>query len=128
MRRATSAGLRFLPVIFFVALAGGCRAPSEKPEGAASLSDDQYVAAVAALSVAVHEGLSGEAARARAAELGGGEPTRAEIEETESALARDPEHWAALSARIDQRVREMEAGGASEEAERPSQEGTPQEP
>jgi hypothetical protein len=92
-------------------LAAGCERPSEpagdreRPPG--GMTEDEFVDQVAALSVAVEAGLTGEEARDRAAELGGGRHTRDEIDAFASVLRADPERWAAVAERIDRRIEEL---------------------
>ena len=99
-----------------VAALSGC-APEPAPEPQASsptLSVEEYVAHMAALAVAVEEGLSGEPAAARALELGGGGHTREEVERFTDAMSRRPEVWAGVEAEVVERIREIKRtdGGA----------------
>jgi hypothetical protein len=98
-----------------VALASGCERPPE-PTGdrdgpAAGITEEEFVEHVAALTVAVEDGLAGEQARDRAAELGGGSYTREEIDAFAEVLRADPERWAAVAERIDRRIAELRSEG-----------------
>lgn len=72
-----------------------------------SMTEEQFVTHVAALTVATEEGLTGHDALARALELGGGDFTRKDVERYADLLRADPEHWAAVAKRIDKRVDEL---------------------
>jgi hypothetical protein len=92
-------------------LAAGCeRAPGPADDRGAppgGMTEDEFVGQVAALTVAVEEGLTGEAARDRAADLGGGRHTRDEIDAYANLLRADPERWADVRERIDRRIEEL---------------------
>ena len=90
-------------------LGGGEPRPSPDPPGA-PMSEDDFVEHMAALTIAVQEGLSGDDAEARVAELGATAYTREEIEAFARVLEEDPERWAAVALKIDRRVRELEGG------------------
>jgi hypothetical protein len=109
-------------------LASGCdRAPEPADDRGAppgGMTEDEFVDQVAALTVAVEEGLTGEAARDRAADLGGGRHTRDEIDAYANVLRADPERWAAVSERIDGRIEELRGRGAVPSAT-PQPEGAP---
>jgi hypothetical protein len=89
---------------------GGCTSPDSSSEEASELTDDEYVAHVASLIVALGEGLRGNAARERAAELGGGTYTRRQVETVAERLKLDPERWSALERRVDERIQELDRG------------------
>ena len=74
------------------------------------MTDEEYVAYVASLTVAVGEGLRGDAALEKAAELGGGTYTRAQVESFADELRLNPERWAALERLVDERMRELARG------------------
>lgn len=99
------------------AVATGCDRPPEPSEdqeiSTAAMTEDEFVAHMAALTVAVEDGLSGEEARDRAAELGGALYTRDEIEEFADILRADAERWAAVSDRIDRKIAEIRSTGAA---------------
>lgn len=96
---------------FAVLSAGGCGGGesdvSPDPPGA-PMSEGGFVEHMAALTVAVQEGLSGDAARIRVAELGAPTYTREEIEAFARTLEGDPERWAGVALRIDRRIGELE--------------------
>jgi hypothetical protein len=108
-------------------LSAGCGSDGRSEEaalpGTPAMSEEDYVAYVAALTIAVEEGLSGEAASARIVELGGHAYTRREVEETAAALRERPETWLALEGEVDERIAELRqeivqpgAAGAGQEA------------
>jgi hypothetical protein len=83
------------------------------------MSEDEYVAHVAALTVAVEEGLTGEEAAARALELGSGGHSREEVEAFAATMRERPERWVELEKRVDLRIDELmetEAPGRDEAA------------
>jgi hypothetical protein len=82
--------------------------PAQDPEiSTGAMTEDEFVDHLAALTVAVEDGLSGYEATDRAAELGGGRYTREEIEAFADALSADPVRWAAVADRVDRRVAEI---------------------
>ncbi len=90
-------------------LLSGCGAESEPGDGEAAppergVTESGFVEHVAALSLALEEGLTGEDARDRVAELGAPTYTRGEIENFTAYLRRDPVRWAEAARRIDERV------------------------
>lgn len=131
-------GARALLVGLLCALAAGptpgCGAgdadssTSERGGGAAGsdareITADGFVSYVAALTVAVEDGLTGEAARRRAEELGAPRYERAQVEAFAARLREDPEEWVRIADRIDGRtkaIRAAEEADASEAASRPS--------
>jgi hypothetical protein len=95
---------------------------------AADVTEEGLVSYVAGLTVAVEDGLVGEAARLRAAELGAPRYERAQVEAFAARLREDPERWVRIAARIDERVKALRAAEetpASEAASRPSPEAAP---
>jgi hypothetical protein len=101
-----------------LASAPGCERPPEPVEdreiATAAMTEAEFVDHMAALTVAVGDGLTGEEARDRAAELGGAHYTREEIETFADLLRADPVKWAAIAERVDQRIAEIrsaESGG-----------------
>jgi hypothetical protein len=72
------------------------------------MTEAEYIDEIAALTVAVDEGLSGVEARERAAELGGGKYTREEIEGFGETLKKRPERWIEVEKEIDARVAVLE--------------------
>lgn len=96
---------------------GGARA------GAPEVTAEGLVSYVAALTVAVEDGLVGEAALLRAEKLGAPRYERAQVEAFAARLREDPEQWIRIAARIGERVDALRAGQeapASEAASRPS--------
>jgi hypothetical protein len=140
--RRGSAGRALLPVVLSVVLAGaltGCgqregdggsaaqSAGSVDPGGRGITAED-FVSYVAALSVAVEEGLVGEPARLRAQELGAPPLERARVEAFAAGLREDPERWVRTATLIETRVSELRAAQEtqpSEAASRPSQGAAP---
>ena len=85
-----------------------CATSEPAPEGTQpALTVEEYVAHMAALSVAVEEGLSGREAADRAIELGGGGHTREEVEAFTDAMRRLPEEWAAVEIEVSERMKEI---------------------
>jgi hypothetical protein len=100
--------------------------PSRGASGAGAetqgVTADGLVLYAAGLTVAVEDGLVGEAARQRAEALGAPRCERAQVEAFAARLRENPEEWVRIAARIDERVkaiREKEAP-PSEAASRPS--------
>lgn len=122
-----------------LALASGCGrsdgAP-DAPSGRGSvgapggITDEGFVSHVAALTIAVEEGLSGEAVGRRIGELGAPEYPRADVEAFAARLREDPARWVRLARLIEDRVNALRAGArapadgaapaSSEAASRPS--------
>jgi len=75
--------------------------------GTTSMTESDYVAHIAALTVAVEEGLTGEDAAARAVELGGGGHSREEVEKLAARLRSRPRRWVELEGEIDVRIGEL---------------------
>jgi hypothetical protein len=114
--------------VFVTALAliacPGCGSDDTTPEipgaGAApggSMTEAQYIAHLAALTVAVGEGLTGEAAEERAMDLGSAGHTREEVERFAERLKARPERWLEIEREIEERVNVMtrpEPPGAEE--------------
>jgi hypothetical protein len=91
--------------------------------GASGVTAEGLALYVAALTVAVQDGLVGEAARARAQELGAPRYERAEVEAFAARLREDPEQWIRIARRIDEHVKALrvdEESPASGAASRPS--------
>jgi U3 small nucleolar RNA-associated protein 14 len=115
MRRRIPAAVQAAACAGLIAVAaiGGCdRASGLKEDQAARpapMTEDEFVEQLAALTLAVEEGLTGEEARARAAELGETPFTREEMEAFADILADDPERWADVATRVDRRIEELRA-------------------
>lgn len=115
MRRRIPAAVHAAACAGLIAVAaiGGCdRASGLKEEqgpGPAPMTEDEFVEQLAALTLAVEEGLTGEEARSRAAQLGRTPFTREEMEAFAGILADDPERWADVAARVDRRIEELQA-------------------
>lgn len=95
--------------------AAGCGqedAADEAARGAPSMTEEQYVAHIAALTIAVEEGLTGAAADARAVELGSSGHSREEVEEFAELLRERPERWLEMEREVDRRMADLrrEAG------------------
>jgi hypothetical protein len=73
----------------------------------AAMEEGDYVAHVAALTVALEEGLTGAEAEARAIELGGGGHSRAEVEELAALLRERPERWLEVEKEVDGRIADL---------------------
>jgi len=139
--RNGSAGRALLPVVLSALIAGawaGCgdgnddgsaaqSARSVDPGGQGGTAED-FVSYVAALTVAVEEGLVGEAARLRVEELGAPSLERARVEAFAARLLEDPERWVRTATLIEARAAELRAAQEtppSEAASRPSQGAAP---
>lgn len=96
--------------------APGCDRASDLSEDhevpAGTMTEDEFVDHVAALTVAVEQGLVGDEARDRAAELAGSRYARDEIEAFADILRADPVRWAAVADRIDRRVADLRSAGS----------------
>ena len=99
-----------------VVAAAGCDRASDLSDDqeipAAPMSEDGFVEHMAALTLAVEDGLTGEEARGRAAELGAVLYARDEIEAFADILRADPERWAGVAVRIDRRIADLRGAGA----------------
>jgi hypothetical protein len=129
---------RALPLVLLFALAAGlgtgcgardndaARSDGGAPavdSGARRVTEEGLVSYVAALTVAVEDGLVGEPARLRAEEMGAPRYERSQVEAFAARLREDPEQWIRIAARIDERVKALRAAEeapASGAAARPS--------
>ncbi len=75
--------------------------------GAPSMTEQDYIAHIAALTIAVEEGLSGEDAASRAIELGSRGHSREEVEEFARALRSRPKTWVEIEHEVDRRIGEL---------------------
>jgi hypothetical protein len=93
-------------VLAALAVAGCGRgdAPEEAAPATASMTEEEYVVHMAALTIAVEEGLTGDAAAARAVELGSGGHSREEVEELAALLREHPERWLELEKEVDRKI------------------------
>jgi hypothetical protein len=105
----------FVAACLALLLWAGCGRENERDGQRAhgAMTEAEYIAEVAALTVAVEEGLSGEAARERASELGGGDYKPEEIDAFAERLREHPQRWIEVDKEIDRRVAVMtkSAGG-----------------
>jgi hypothetical protein len=91
---------------------GGCQT-SEEPGGTGvpapdtRVTEEGFVDHVAALNLAIEEGLTGDDAAGRVAALGAENYARDELEAYAVILRRDPERWARISRTINERVEEF---------------------
>ena len=111
LRRRQGLALHIAAAALAVAAAlihGGCGSGESSGGDASELTDDEYVAHVASLTVATGEGLRGDAARERAAELGGGTYTLEQLEAFAERLRLDPERWVALERLVDEEILELD--------------------
>ena len=69
--------------------------------------DAIYIEYMAALTLSIEEGLSGEAAEARIVELGVEPLSRDEIDGHVERLSRDPVMWSRLEEQVEERVEEL---------------------
>ncbi len=112
-----------------ILIAGGCdpdggTAESGAPattgsSGAPSMTEQDYITHIAALTIAVEEELSGEDAASRAIELGSRGHSRKEVEGFARALRSRPKTWLEIEREVDRRVGELRsaAGGSAGGAE-----------
>ena len=86
---------------------------------ASSMTEEDYVTHIAALTIAVEEGLSGEDAASRAIELGSRGHSREEVEEFARTLRSRPKTWVEIEREVDRRIGELRsaAGGSAGGAE-----------
>lgn len=105
-------------VICAVALVAqmGCALESEEPSpprpaGDLPMTENEYVELMAALNVALEEGLVGDDAVARARNLGAKVFTREEIEQFVDHLKERPAEWTRIERRVHERTRELRASG-----------------
>jgi hypothetical protein len=108
-----------------ILITGGCEpdggtAESGAPattgsSGVPSMTEQDYIAHIAALTIAVEEGLSGEDAASRAIELGSRGHSREEVEEFARALRSRPKTWLEIEHEVDRRIGELRsaAGGST---------------
>jgi len=118
MRRRARAVLqsagRPLAVVAIAAAVGfwGCQT-TEEPGGAwvpapgTRVTEEGFIDHVAALNLALEEGLTGDDAAARVAALGAENYARDELEAYAEILRRDPERWARIARTINERVEEL---------------------
>ncbi len=105
-----------------ILMAGGCGPDEGTAEpgspaaigssGATSMTERDYVDHIAALTIAVEEGLSGEDAASRAIELGSRGHSREEVEEFARTLRSHPETWVEIEREVDRRIGELRSAAA----------------
>ncbi len=78
----------------------------------ASMTEQDYIAHIAALTIAVEEGLSGEDAASRAIELGSRGYSREEVEEFARALRSRPKTWVEIEREVDRKIGELRSAAA----------------
>lgn len=83
----------------------GCGSSEISPETEAA--DAVYVEYMAALQLAVDEGLAGEEAEARVVELGAEPLSRDEVDGHVQRLSRDPIRWSRLEEQVEERAEEL---------------------
>lgn len=69
-----------------------------------TVTESEYIDFMAALTIALEEGLTGEAADSRVSELGVRVLSDNDIEEVLDDLHRDPVHWAEIERSVDDRI------------------------
>ena len=84
----------------------GVPAATGSPD-APSMTEQDYIAHIAALTIAVEEGLSGEEAASRAIELGSRGHSREEVEAFARALRSRPKTWVEIEREVDRRIGEL---------------------
>jgi hypothetical protein len=102
----------FLASAVLVVATSGCGPEPAEPASGRSventaMTETEYVEIMAALNVALEEGLLGEDALARARELGAKIFTRTEIEQFAERLKEDPTKWTRIERRVHERVTEL---------------------
>ncbi len=105
-----------------ILMAGGCGpdegtaepgAPAATGSSVAtSMTERDYVDHIAALTIAVEEGLSGKDAASRAIELGSRGHSREEVEEFARTLRSHPETWVEIEREVDIRIGELRSAAA----------------
>ena len=95
----------------------GCGAETSA-ESKADPMDAIYVEYMAALTLSIEEGLSGEAAEARISELGVEPLSREAVDELIQQVSRDPVRWSRLEERVGERVEELRRNERSQGASR----------
>jgi hypothetical protein len=75
------------------------------------MTETGYVNYMAALTVALEEGRTGEDASARVVALGATPYTRGEVEAFVAPLRKDPERWAGITLKVDKRIGELKVKG-----------------
>ncbi len=112
-------GIRTIAAAFALAvlMTGGCGpdgetgqpgAPAARgPSGTPSMTAGDYVAHIAALTIAVEEGLSGHDAASRAIALGSKGHSREEVEEFARTLRSRPKTWVEIEREVDKRIVEL---------------------
>jgi hypothetical protein len=80
----------------------------------AHMTEEDYVAHIAALTIAVDEGLTGGDADARAIELGSAGHSREDVEEFAALLRTRPERWLDIEGEVDSRVADLRRELAAE--------------
>ena len=78
------------------------------------MTEEDYIAHVAALTVAVEEGLSGEEADQRAVELGSRGYSREQVEQFAARLSSRPHRWVEIEKEIDARAAELRSGASGQ--------------
>lgn len=90
---------------------GGCERDADGSDAAAtrasSMDADDYIAHVAALTVALEEGRTGDAAMQRAIELGSAGHSREDVEAFATGLRSRPEEWVEIEQEVDRRIAEL---------------------
>jgi hypothetical protein len=71
------------------------------------MTAEAYIAHIAALTVAVEEGLSGQDAASRAIALGSNGHSREEVEEFALTLRSRPKMWVEIEREVDKRIVEL---------------------
>ncbi len=93
-------------LVLAVAALTGCAADAST-ETETDPMDTVYIEYMAALTLSIEEGLSGETAEARIAELGVEPLSRNEIDGHIQRLSRDPVRWSRLEEQVEERVEEL---------------------
>lgn len=95
---------------------GESGAPATPESSAApSMTTEDYIVHVAALTIAVEEGLSGKDATSRAIELGSRGHSREEVERFARTLRSRPKTWVEIEKEVDRKIDELRsaAGGST---------------
>jgi hypothetical protein len=87
--------------------------PAAPADRSGPMTETDYVEYMAALTVALEEGRSGEDASARITELGATPFPREKVEAFVATLREDPERWAEITLKVDRRIAEQKAKGRS---------------
>lgn len=111
-KRMTTPPIRTMALLALACLlAAGCSqdggTDGSSTVAAPTMTEDEYVAHIAALTIAVEEGRAGDEAAARAIELGSGGHSRQDVEAFAALLRERPQRWVEIEREIGIRIDEL---------------------